>query len=652
MSARLEFERETHTVRRELREPVEEYVVACSGEPVKQSLEVVGPAAGLRWQLDGHPDFFSLAEMAKSLQRPGMSDIDKALAAYRFCARYLYGMSMGFGGYEMTRFANCHGYSFCWGQADFLHLLCEAMGLRVRVPQLKGHSSTEVLLDGRWCTLDSFTRSLHPSPDLSGLATGAELREHPELIASVFPEETAGKLADYWSGAGEGSDTYEPRQDSYAMTLDLRRGESLRLDLDRREIWGLAPAEPLDYANGTWQWQAVLDDEHLESETELACGVAAEAIGLRAAAEAEIEYRIHSPYPLLAGTMSLAFDQPTTLEALASRDGRRTRPKLASGTTQEGEWRFDADHMTVGKVPPSTAPAQLEHGAVHELFVRLRWSKAALTRLSFRFDVQAHAKSLPRMRPGDNRWRLIGGDLGATAVHSFETCPGLQTSAPSPLAGSDVTLTAAVHNRGDEPARNVPVQFVQAGTPEVLGETTLAEIAPGDSAAASVVWQATATGDRPAQDSGQPPRYVETRVQAWIAGDADSAAETRLEVLPRPAPQIDAATFYVETVDSQLIVRAALANMPPDCVVNGSRAYLSDSPLTAELRLWRGHPDHGGTLLGEPQRLTGILPAEFKAAAWALPRAELPAQFELYLEVICGEEVAEEDRRLLLGRKV
>jgi len=124
--------------------------VICAHPPVGCRVELTGPGVGIRLIREGSHDFHSMAELAKTLVTPGMDDRAKAMAVYRFSARNTHGFSAGWGSTEMTRFLNGFGYSFCWGQADFQHLLYEAVGLRARAPSLKGHSSVEVFLDGQW----------------------------------------------------------------------------------------------------------------------------------------------------------------------------------------------------------------------------------------------------------------------------------------------------------------------------------------------------------------------------------------------------------------------------------------------------------------------------------------------------------------------
>lgn len=275
------------------------YVVRTEARPMRQWLELAGPGRALRLIRDGSPDFSSFGELAKSLVRPGLSELERAMAIYRFSARHFYNASMGWGDTEMTRFINAFGYSFCWGQADFQHLLYEAAGLRARAPLLKGHSSTEVFVDGAWRMLDAYMRLMAPAPDLSGLATGDDLHRHPGIFDAIRSAARAETAKDYWSIHGPGG-TYEPHADSAAMRLHLRRGESVRFDLDRRERWALAPAEPADFCNGRWFWQPTLDAAHLERDVQRADNVAAGAEGLaphKAHAPALLDYRIGAPGP-------------------------------------------------------------------------------------------------------------------------------------------------------------------------------------------------------------------------------------------------------------------------------------------------------------------------------------------------------------------
>ena len=180
------------------------------------------------------------------------------------------------------------------------------------------YPDTLLFIDGRWRAIDAYMRVLCPSPALDGIAGGAELQEHPEIFDAVFNEEDAPVRRDYWSEYGPGG-TYEPWQDSQSMVLNLRRGEELDIDYQRREAWCLAPSEPSDFINGEWRYRPPLDAQHLEQEVEQAVNVAAVDGGLRAvdpAQPAVVEYAIHSPYPLVTGSVTARFTGTGTLSPL------------------------------------------------------------------------------------------------------------------------------------------------------------------------------------------------------------------------------------------------------------------------------------------------------------------------------------------------
>lgn len=639
--------------------PVVSYAVTTGTVPVNRWVEIRGPGRGLRLRRDGAHDFFGVAELIKTIVRPGMTDTEKALAVYRFCMRHTYSFSMGWGEYDMNRFINAYGYSFCWGQADFQHLLMEAAGLRVRAPRLKGHSSCEVLLDGAWRVFDAYIKLLAPGHNLTGFATGRHLHQHPELFAALFPPDRAAALADYWTEWGAAG-TYEPRLDSHAMMLTLRRGERLRLYHSNRGLWCLAPREPIDYVNGDWRYSPVLDAEHLAKETESTVNVVAEAGTLRPADPAKpatVEYLVHCPYPLVAGRLRLAFSGRTTARISVSSDLRRTWHDLGSGGGATRCLPLDAC-LSVREVPPGTAPATLARAAVHDVLVRLQWSgRVALEKLELAFVCQAHAPTVPRLESGTTRWQLVGGEAGAAVEHAWDEYPGTGVSDTGPLEGERITLQAAVHNPGRTVARRVPVRFVAAASGQVLAATSIPLIPPGAARTVSCRWRATARAASVAAAAGGHPDYVCTRVRIEVGPprrQAGVAGEAALIVRPRPEPRVSDTLVWVgrdrRRDSDQLVLRAALVNSAAHARRTDNHAYVRDVPLTAVVTPFLGHPDRGGTRLAPPRRLDGILPGEFAVAEWRLPASALPRRGAVWFETVCDETVAPGRRRLLAQR--
>jgi hypothetical protein len=632
--------------------PVEHYELEVNSPPINQSIELCGPGVGIRFLREGSHDFHSFAELAKTLARTGMTDLEKALAVYRFSAGNFYHGSAGFGGTEMTRFINCYGYAYCWGQADFQHLLYEAVGLRARAPQLKGHSSTEVLIDGKWRMMDAFMRLLAPSPELDGLATGDELNRHPEIWEHIREGAVVELAKEYWLKYAAGN-TYEPWQDSNAMLLTLRRRESLRIFDRGLGAWCLSPLEPADYVNGQWTWEPVLDGEHLAKEIESAVNVVAADDGLRAndaSALASVEYRVESPYPLCTGTVAVQFRGNGKLRASVSADQRRTWSVLHEGAATACDWKLD-QQLSVRQLPFSYNHDPLLRSQKREILLRLEWKgEAILTHVKFSFLVQIHGPSVPRLEPGINRWTLIGMSQGGLVRHAWDEFPDIHSSAVSPYVGEEVVITALVHNLQSKPARDVAVRFTESSDEALLGEITVPEIAAHGSAPAQLVWKAAFPGSKP---------YVRSTIQAQCGlstgnGEWNEMGQTVLKVRPRPEPGFPDGLVWTNDQaavrEGALILRAAIVHLVDHC--EGHLLYLPDTALTGTLRPYRGHPDQGGVPLGEPRKLENIPPSEFAVAEWRLAVEGLPARFTLWVEARFSEPVAENKRRILAKREV
>ena len=647
------FQRHHRIHEQKASQPVERYQIEVNSTPINQWVELTGPAVGIRLLREGSHDFRNFSELAKTLVRPGMTDLEKALAVYRFSARNFHYGSAGFGGTEMTRFINCYGYSYCWGQGDFQHLLYEAVGLRARAPQVKGHSSVEVLIDGKWRMMDAFMRLIAPSPELDGLAAGEELHRQPEIWDHIRDGAVVGLAKDYWSKYGAGN-TCEPWQDSNAMLLTLRRRESLRIFDRGLGAWCLSPVEPSDYVNGQWTWQPVLDAEHLAKEVESAVNVVPSEDGLRvndSAALASIEYRVETPYPLCTGSAAVQFRGKGRMRASVSNDQRRSWSVLHEGAATDAVWKLD-DHLSIRQMPPSYDHDPLLPSQKREVLLRVEWTgEANLTRVEFSFLVQIHAPSVPRLEPGVNQWTLIGTNKGGSVRHVWDEYPEVRVANPAPYVGDDVRITALVHNRESKPVRNVVVRFSEASrraeAPPTLGQTTIPEIAPGGAAYATLTWKAEFLRHRAS---------ARTIIQAEVGpasedGEWSELGQAVLAVRPRPEPRFGDGLIWTGIEDgNRLIIRAALVHLVDD--PDGRLLYLPDTSLSGTLTPYRAHPDEGAVTLAEPQKLENILPSEFAVAEWKLPTDGLPSRFTLWIEARFGDPVPKDKQRLLASRDV
>lgn len=657
------FQRLWKERRRTAPQPVERYRIECAAQPINPWLELRGPGDGIRVLREGSHDFSSFAELGKTIVRPGMSDLEKALAVYRFSMRCACHGSMGWGNTEMTRFLNGHGYSFCWGQADFQHLLYEAVGLRARAPGLVGHSSVEVLIDGRWCALDAFMQFLAPAPELDGLATGEDLNRHPEILAHIREDdERVRAFQDYWSDHRP-CGTYEPWQDSRGMMLSLRRGERVRIHSRGLGAWCLAPGEPPDYVNAEWVWKPKLDEEHLVKEAERVENVQAGKGGLAARdphCAAAVEYLVHSPWPLCVGEVRLAFRGGGGLRVGVSTDGRRSWTPLHEGEAGDVSLSLD-ELLTIRGLPErGGASGASPEDARHDVLLRIEWDGGAvLRRAEMRFLVQINAPTVPRPEPGVNQWTAIGLAAAGSVRHGWEEYPDVRVSDVAPFEGDQVDITAMVHNRTSRARTRVPVRFTQSG--RLLGKVIVPRIAARGSAEATFRWRAQIITDRPdgsANGSGR--RYVNSMICAEVGpgnddGEWTGVARAALTVRPRPAPRFCDGLIWASdgrfAHEERLVLRAALVNqLGRD--VDPRLNYLPDSPLSATLTPCLGHPDEGGLRLAQPQRLESVQPTEFQVAQWVIPTGSLARRFTVWVEVVCDEPVAPEGKRLLASRRV
>jgi len=650
----LTFEKISRAHRITVATPVHPYRLDAAHEPIEHAVRITGPAAGFRLDRAGSHDFSCFANLIRTIVPPGsnMTDQQKAVAVYRFCTRNTCHSQIGFGGTEMTRFLNAYGYSFCWGQADFQHLLYEAAGLPARAPVLTGHSSVEVLIDGTWRMIDAYMRLLIPAEDLDGIATGSYLGHHLDRFDQTREGIIVKHARDYWTNHRPGLGTYEPWQDSRAMAITLRRGESLHMGVGGARhsaggVWCVSPYAPADYLNGRVQWTPTLDEKFLANECDLHENLAASRGRLTPidpARPCTLDLTLAMPYPLITGKAVLQWDSLCDVTAEISTNQRRQWTVLYQGKSSELSAALD-QHLSLRGRPKDDVIASGERlGFV----LRLRWTGAqSLTHANIECVLQAHAPSWPTMARGVNAWATIGADAGAQVEHTWLEFPGLTVSDDQPFVGDEVTIRAVVHNRGDKPAKNVRVRFTQWGSSPVLGEATIEQIDAQGSGEATLRWRATPNCG-PHNDSGRPnPQYVRTHLRAEVLDQPTTPGESgfacaTLRIRPRPAIKFNADLIHTgptpehglpagATPDNAgaLRIRAGVIHhVDPEHIF----AYLADAPLDVTVRLSIGDPDHGGVALDTPRRVLDIQPSEFGVAEWLIPTAALPDELDLWVE--------------------
>lgn len=134
---------------------------------------------------DRVPDVSSLDAWTKSFLKEGMSDEDKALAAWRTTVmfqhqdapplEYLHNEDTV---QDPIKVFNVYGYSFCSVASCDIATLARHAGLKVRGWAINGHSVPEVYWDGGWHMLDASLINYFPKPD--GTIASVE-----EILAAV-----------------------------------------------------------------------------------------------------------------------------------------------------------------------------------------------------------------------------------------------------------------------------------------------------------------------------------------------------------------------------------------------------------------------------------------------------------------------------------
>lgn len=132
----------------------------------------VGIVCQIKVLSDKVPDVSSLDAWKRSFIKPGMTDREKAIAAWRTTVmfqhqdappiEYLQNESVV---QDPIKMFNVYGYSFCSVASCDVAALARHAGLKVRGWAINGHSVPEVYFDGAWHMLDASLINYFPKPD-------------------------------------------------------------------------------------------------------------------------------------------------------------------------------------------------------------------------------------------------------------------------------------------------------------------------------------------------------------------------------------------------------------------------------------------------------------------------------------------------------
>jgi hypothetical protein len=145
----------------------------------------VGVVCHVKVVSDKVPDVSSLEAWKKSFLKDGMTDREKALAAWRSTVTFQHQdappreyLQNELVVQDPIKIFNVYGYSFCSVASCDVEALSRYAGLRARGWGINGHSVPEVYWDGAWHLLDASLINYFPKPD--GTLAGVE-----EIMAAI-----------------------------------------------------------------------------------------------------------------------------------------------------------------------------------------------------------------------------------------------------------------------------------------------------------------------------------------------------------------------------------------------------------------------------------------------------------------------------------
>src|SRR5262249_28847236 len=145
----------------------------------------VGVVSNIKVLSDKVPDISSMEAWRASFIKPGMSDRDKALAAWRTAVMFQHqdNPPLEYLTHEDVvqdpiKLFSVYGYSCCSVASCEVEALARFAGLKARGWGINGHSVPEVYFDGAWHMLDASLINYFPKED--GQIAGVE-----EIVAAV-----------------------------------------------------------------------------------------------------------------------------------------------------------------------------------------------------------------------------------------------------------------------------------------------------------------------------------------------------------------------------------------------------------------------------------------------------------------------------------
>ncbi|MEA2062329.1 MAG: CARDB domain-containing protein [Gemmatimonadota bacterium] len=522
-----------------------EFTIDAQGRtpPVNRSIEITGPAQGVKLLVDGGLDFSSMESLAASLTSPGMTDEEKVKAGFYFAVRNFYDRGSR-GCDDPLEYVNLWGHSYCYNYALFLNALWKAVGLptvyfNMVIGLPSGHGTTAVYYDNQWHMYDARMRGYFLNRNNRTVASMVDLDRDDGLIRRGldYSNQMMGHwdfpltMTCYFNAASDWYDGYNAHFDNATLfnvycppwdsRLNLRRGEKLVLNQGNQGKWWsrkdlsprwleLHPTEgreaitvpPVIYANGTLEFK--IDPELFKKQSQGYSNIRARGgrspVFQPSAVKktGHLVYRVRVPYFIPSMRVEATGYRKSAEDSLgielSTDEGKTWLPLWSAGDTGQVEVRVSTDQtQRVTRYSP--------HKYSYLVRLSLRASRsvsdAALGDIKITTDLFYRPVILPALQKGPNRLTYTDRSRGRhkrRVTFNWLENTNILFSDDQPCQDDAITITSLVNNKGDTPAENVVVRFFDGepykGGVRIGEDRVISRIAPGQSGRAEIIWRA------------------------------------------------------------------------------------------------------------------------------------------------------------------
>jgi len=374
----------------------------------------------VRLRINGHPNWFTIAELVADAVGQADTERDKAMALYRFFEQNCFHNSATRSP-EMTdpvKMFNAWGYGLCGQVSQCYALMARRAGLQARAWNLIDHGLAEVFFDGGWRLLDVDIGTTFPVGEEGTLGSLEQvIARGPSFVRRIYQPLVNRRMTDAYVKAFQNRDKHRlfalpPRPDEafHTIRVDLAPRQAVRWTRANTGVYFTSYIwyRPTTFSNIRYEWRPTESRAALAScrlqGLDVSDGEAGLVLSPRAGQSGWIQIPIDTCYPLVEGFFVFRLEK-----------GTKSRVKVAFRPGQRG-WL----HLTDKALRPrnkliyvSLSPF-LANGAGDPDYggtLRLTLSgDARLSTLEVIVIGQIATASLPKLKAGTNRleWSCRG----------------------------------------------------------------------------------------------------------------------------------------------------------------------------------------------------------------------------------------------------